>query len=126
MTLQPVVEGLFDEHGLLGGECAGCRRRHFPMAPTCPWCGAAGSVEVRLATEGRLWASTAVRTAPPGYDGPVPYGFGVVELPADGLHVVTLLTESDPASLHEGDAVQYTTMDVGGGASAWAFAPVAP
>ena len=35
--------------------------------------------------------------APPGYNGPVPYGFGVVELDGIGLRVVGRLTEADPA-----------------------------
>jgi uncharacterized OB-fold protein len=121
---RPVTKGLFDEQGLLGGACDGCGRRHFPSAPTCPWCGAGGAQEVRLSTEGRLWSWTAVHTAPPGYEGPVPYGFGVVELPADGLHIVTLLTVSEPDQLQEGDAMRFTTMPVGGGASSWGFAPV--
>jgi len=117
---------MFDEHGLVGGACDPCGRRHFPAAPSCPWCGAPGAREVRLATEGRLWAWTAVLTAPPGYEGPVPYGFGVVELPADGLHVVTLLTTADPATLQEGDAMHFTTVDIAPGKSSWAFAPVVP
>ena len=33
---------------------------------------------------------------PPGYQGEVPYGIGVVELP-EGVRVITRLTESDPA-----------------------------
>ncbi len=124
--MSPVIEGLFDEHGLLGGACDGCGRRHFPATRHCPWCGAAGTAAVRLSSEGRLWAWTAVRTAPPGYEGPVPFGFGVVELPADGLQVVTLLTESDPSRLHEGEPVRFTTVPVGNGSSSWGFAPIVP
>jgi len=67
-----------------------------------------------------------VQSAPPGYTGPVPFGFGVVELADDGLRVITLLTEADPARLHEGDVMRFTTVPVDDdGATAWAFAPAA-
>jgi uncharacterized protein len=121
----PVVDGVFDREGLMGGICAACQQRHFPRAGHCPWCGSDSISMVRLSNEGTLWSWTAVRAAPPGYEGPVPYGFGVVELPADGLRVITLLTESDPARLHEGDAMRFTTVAVGDATEAWAFAPEA-
>ncbi len=123
--LAPVREGLFDDAGLIGGACGACGLRHFPLAGHCPWCGAADVSSVRLSTEGRLWSWTTVHSAPPGYVGSVPFGFGVVELPADGLHVVTLLTESDADRLAAGDAMRFTTVPVGDEQSSWAFAPEA-
>ena len=96
---EPVQPGLFSEAGLIGGECASCGRRHFPRATICPWCGHGEVTEVTLSSEGTLWGWTAVNAAPPGYEGPVPYGFGVVELPADGIQVVTRLVEADPSAL---------------------------
>ena len=48
-------------------------------------------------------------------------GFGVVELPADGLRVVTRLTESDPAALEEGVAMRFTVVPLGPGTVTWAF-----
>jgi len=123
--LAPVSDGLFDADGLIGGACGTCEERHFPRAGHCPWCGAASVSTVRLSSEGTLWSWTAVQTAPPGYEGSVPFGFGVVDLPADGLQVVTLLTESDPELLHVGDAMHFTTVPVGEGVSSWAFAPSA-
>jgi uncharacterized OB-fold protein len=112
----------FSETGLIGGHCAACARRHFPDADVCPWCGRAAVREVVLAREGRLWAWTAVTVAPPGYEGPVPFGFGVVELPADRLRVVTRLTVADPAALHAGEPVVYSVVDVAGH-RAWAYGP---
>ena len=53
---------------------------------------------------GVLWAWTAVTAAPPGYEGPVPYGFGVVELP-EGVRIITRLTEADPAKLTQGQTM---------------------
>jgi uncharacterized OB-fold protein len=122
---EAVIEGLFDDDGLLGGLCGTCDRRHFPLGEHCPWCGSAGPVSARLSTDGTLWSWTSVQAAPPGYDGPVPYGFGVVELPADGLQVVTRLTEADPGRLALGDEMRFTVVEIGAGRTSWAFAPVA-
>jgi len=119
----PVQEGLFTAAGLVGGECDACGRRHFPLAPTCPWCGRDAVAEVMLSTEGTLWAWTAVTAPPPGYAGEVPYGFGVVELPADHLRVVTRLTEADPGRLRAGMPVRFTVVAVAEGLTTWGFEP---
>jgi uncharacterized OB-fold protein len=116
---------LFTEEGLVGGACSACSRRHFPLARWCPWCGADDPAEVGLSTTGTLWAWTAVNAPPPGSVGEVPYGFGVVELPADGLRVVTRLTVADPAALHLGQPMTFTTVDLDPSTTAWAFAPAA-
>lgn len=78
---------------------------------------------VTLSTGGTLWAWTAVNSAAPGYEGPVPYGFGVVELPEDGLRVVTRLSESDPAALRQGMAMRFTTVAVTDATTTWCFEP---
>jgi uncharacterized OB-fold protein len=119
----PVHEGLFTSGGLIGGECGGCGQRHFPRAETCPWCGSTDVSEVKLSTEGSLWAWTAVNSAPPGYEGDVPYGFGVVDLDQDKLQVVTRLVEADPCALQEGMAVRFTIVPLGGGTTTWAYEP---
>ncbi len=69
-------------------------------------------------------------TAPPGYQGPVPYGLGVVALDGEPeLRVVGRLTESDPADARAGDRmrtvvpVELDTED--GPRVTWAFAPEA-
>jgi len=123
---RPVVEGMFDDEGLIGGACAACGRRHFPRAGSCPWCGEGAVTSARLSVEGRLWSWTSVHTAPPGYDGPVPFGFGVVELTDDALQVVTRLTEADPQRLAVGDTMVFTTTLVADETTSWAFAPVTP
>jgi uncharacterized OB-fold protein len=121
---EPVAHGLFTHDGLLGGGCGACGKRHFPRGATCPWCGADDVSEVMLSPDGTLWGWTAVLAAPPGYEGDVPYGFGVVELPADGIQVVTRLTEADPSRLHEGMAVRFTVVALTADTTTWAFAPV--
>ncbi len=110
---------------LLGGWSPSSGRYHFPRADTCPYTGATDVEPVELSTQGRLWAWTAVTAAPPGYDGPVPYGFGVVELP-EGLRVITRLTEADPARLRAGQPMRLVADELAVGANtvvAWAFAP---
>jgi len=125
-------DGLFttgDDPHLIGGRCRACRRLHFPRTDTCPYCGADGVETSELPADGRLWAWTSVTAAPPGYLGPVPYGFGVVELEGC-IRVVTRLTEPDAGALHAGQAVHLVLDEVGGGAEggllSWAFAPDAP
>jgi uncharacterized protein len=110
-----VREGLFsptDPPRLLGSRCVVCGRHHFPRHDTCPYCAADGAQAVELSPTGTLWAWTAVTTAPPGYRGEVPYGFGVVELP-EGLRVVTRLTEADPTRLSAGQAMEMVLVPVG-------------
>lgn len=46
--------------------------------------------------------------APPGYEGKVPYGFGVVEVD-EGLRVVTRITESDAKKLEMGQRMRLVT-----------------
>jgi uncharacterized protein len=129
----PVREGLFtdtDPPRLLGSRCAECGRLHFPRHDTCPFCGAAGARPVELSDRGRLWTWTAVTTAPPGYRGDVPYGFGVVELP-EGLRVVSRLTEPDPTRLAAGQPVHMVVVAVrvdedGHEVTTYAFAPDTP
>jgi uncharacterized protein len=116
-----VIEDTPDGPRLRGGRCGACARHHFPVGAECPWCGSGDVTEVLLSDRGRLWAWTAVTAPPPGYDGDVPYGFGVVELP-EGLRVITRLAESDPAKLHEGDELRLSTITIGE-TTAWEFGP---
>jgi len=130
VTSVPVRAGLFDglpEPRLLGSRCSACGRAHFPRVDICPYCSCGGSEEVELSTSGRLWAWTAVTATPPGYLGEVPYGFGVVELP-EGLRVITRLTEPDPGTLTEGQAMRLVIVplhvdDEGREVLTYAFAP---
>ena len=82
-----IHDGLFelDADGtitLIGGYSPTSGQFHFPLLDTCPYSGATDVERVLLSRDATLWAWTAVTAAPPGYDGPVPYGFGVVELVA--------------------------------------------
>jgi uncharacterized OB-fold protein len=103
-----VHDGLFtDEPRLLGSHCGDCGGYHFPRHETCPYCSSDNVQPTELSTTGTLWSWTAVTAAPPGYEGEVPFGFGVVELP-EGIRVITRLTESDPVALQHGQPMQLT------------------
>jgi uncharacterized protein len=131
---RPVAPDLFDldDDGritLLGGFSPSSGLHHFPRFAICPYSGADDVEPARLADRGRLWAWTAVTAAPPGYAGPVPFGFGVVELDG-GLRVVTRITEADPSVLSFGMAMRLVADPVavdddGTEVVAWAFTPAA-
>jgi len=115
--VKPVRDGLFgrDEHDnpyLLGGRCRACGRLQFPVATTCPACGADTIDAVHLSDHGTLWGWTAVTSPPPGYIGDVPFGFGVVAL-SDGLHVITRIEEPDPSRLEFGLPMRLSLVELG-------------
>ena len=130
---RPITPGLFVEDAggarLLAGRCGSCGKPHFPAGPTCPYCAADGCAEIRVGPDATLRLFTIVQTAPPGYRGPVPYGFGVVELP-EGLCVITRLTEPRLDRLQPGLRMRLTvdvlhTDDEGRPVRSYAFAPEA-
>ena len=117
---------LFEVEGdglvLLGGYSRESGLYHFPLAAVCPYTGADDVEPARLGGPGRLWLWTAVTTAPPGYEGPVPYGFGVVTLEQSDLDVVGRLTTAEVPLLYEGLPMRLVP-DRFGDVTTWAFAP---
>jgi uncharacterized protein len=139
-TRRAIAPGLFELHDdgsltLIGGYSPSSGHHHFPRFPLCPYSGADDVEPARLPDRGTLSLWTAVTAAPPGYSGPVPFGFGIVELHDDsqtdsqtGLRVVTRITEADPAALGFGMAMRLVADVVavdedGTEVVAWAFAP---
>ncbi len=118
-----VEVGAGGQAALIGGYSPSSGLYHFPLAPICPYTGAEDVETVTLSTTGTLWIWTAVTSAPPGYDGPVPFGFGVIELAAESLRVVGRLTESDPTALTLGQTMHVVTEQLPAGDTIWAFAP---
>jgi uncharacterized OB-fold protein len=120
-----VIERTADGVALVGGWSPSSGRHHFPLAERCPYTGADDVERVLLPRTGRLWLWTAVTSAPAGYAGPVPYGFGVVVLDGIDLRVVGRLTEPDPAALAEGVAMAVVTESLPGAdgepLEVWAF-----
>jgi uncharacterized OB-fold protein len=128
-----VRTGLFTDGeapALLGSRCDACGAHHFPAQDTCPYCAATGPQPLELSATGTLWAWTAVTAAPPGYQGEVPFGLGVVELP-EGIRIITRLSTSDPAALAPGQAMELHIVPLhvdadGNDVVSYAFAPAAP
>jgi uncharacterized OB-fold protein len=107
VALVPIHAGLFtmpdDPRGprLLASRCTACSRHLFPAADTCPYCCGDRCEVVAVGAAGTLHLHTVVTSAPPGYRGAVPYGFGVVELP-EGFRVVSRLTSTRLELLRRG------------------------
>jgi len=125
--VRAIHDGLFDldDDGtitLIGGYSRTSGKHHFPVLGACPYSGATDVERVRLSRAGTVWAWTAVTAAPPGYDGTVPYGFGVVELTHERLRIVTRLREPDPTRLAFGQVVELVADELPGGVVTWAFA----
>jgi uncharacterized OB-fold protein len=130
MTTRSIAPDLFDPDGdggptLHGGYSPTSGLHHFPRFARCPYTGADDVEPAELPTTGTLFLWTAVTAPPPGYTGPVPFGFGVVEL-SNGLRVITRLTEPDPGALDAGAAMRLVAEvvavdDDGTEVVAWAF-----
>jgi uncharacterized OB-fold protein len=123
-----IHDGLFTDDGkLLAAHCPDCRRWHFPADADCPYCSGECCTTQTLSGAATLWLFTGVRNRPPGYQGEVPFGFGVVELP-EGLRIITRLTEADPSSLRFGMAMRVVVVPLhvdeeGREVVTYAFAP---
>jgi len=130
---RPIVPDLFSEQPdgprLIAGRCDACSHLHFPIAPVCPYCGDTACERTEVGPHARLWLFTAVTSRPPGYRGPLPYGFGIVELDG-GLRIVTRLTEARLDRLTTGMPMRlvvepFATDDDGAPVRSYAFEPIA-
>jgi len=127
-----IREGLFtdtDPPALLGSRCGACGSVLFPRVDACAYCATDDPEPVELSRRGSLWAWTAVTAPPPGYEGAIPFGIGVVELP-EGVRVISRLTEGDPTALASGQAMELRVVPLhrdedGNDVVTYAFAPVA-
>jgi uncharacterized OB-fold protein len=123
-----VNPALFDEKALLGSRCTNCGSVLFPRADSCTYCATEDPEPIELSPRGTLWSWTAVTAPPPGYEGEIPFGIGIVELP-EGVRVITRLTESDPAALRAGQAMEFRVVPLhtdpdGNDIHTYAFAPL--
>jgi uncharacterized protein len=97
---------------LLGGWSPTSGLRHFPRSPVCPFTGADDVEPVDLPRAGTVWLHTSVNLPPPGYGGPVPYQFGVVEL--DGQPLLRIISRLAGESLAPGTRVELTGEELPG------------
>jgi uncharacterized protein len=125
VATDPIVEGLvaFGDDGscrLLGHRCRACGVLGFPRTPVCGSCATSDPEAIELGESGgTLFGWTTVTAAPPGYEGSVPYGLGVVELD-EGIRVLgRLIGAGDEAALTFGQRMVCVPDPLG----VWAFAP---
>lgn len=100
-----------DEPALLGGRCRSCQGLSFPVEAFCPYCGTPDPEAVPLATTGTIYSYAIARFASPGYQGEVPFGVGLVDLP-DGIRVASTLIAEPIDRLHIGAAVRFRLLEV--------------
>ena len=82
---------------LLGGRCLACARVSFPAQTSCPYCSVEGCETVELSSRGVIEVCTTVINRPPGYEGTLPFGLGVVELP-EGLRIIARINRPSTAT----------------------------
>jgi len=105
----PVKAGLWESAGaevyLVGSRCGACGEMFFPKKESvfCPHCQHKSLSDARLSGEGDISTFTVVCQQPGGgfYKGPVPYAYGVVQLP-EGVNVQTLFTGCEPEKIKVG------------------------
>ncbi|MFZ5631501.1 MAG: Zn-ribbon domain-containing OB-fold protein [Bacillota bacterium] len=105
----PLKEGLWllsdGEVRLVGSGCSLCGEIFFPKKESkfCPHCQREGLQDVILGNRGKISTYTVVCQQPAGgfYKGPVPYAYGVVQLP-EGVNVETLFTGCDLGKIKTG------------------------
>jgi uncharacterized OB-fold protein len=128
---RPIHPGLFTtgaaDPRLLAARCEACVRLHFPATDACPYCGGDRCTVVEVGPGATLFLFTTIARRPPGYRGPLPYGFGVVELP-EGLRIVTRLSGIDERRLAPGLRMRLViepihTDDDGAHVHSYAFTP---
>ena len=123
-----LLAGTPDAPILIGSACRACGTVTFPRQASCPRCTSTDVAVHHLARKGTLWSWTVQRFRPksPPYVGEdseefEPYGVGYVELPGE-VRVEARLTESDPARLRIGMAMELTLIPAPGRAEVMTFA----
>jgi uncharacterized protein len=93
-----------DPPALLTSRCIECGARFFPRRGICGACFCDALEDTVSAGTGLIYTFTIVRSKGPGYEGPVPYALGIVELD-EGLRVEVNLDARDLDQLAIGDRV---------------------
>ena len=116
MSLPPIDRSVLrvDDDGitLLGGRSTTSGQRPFPRSPVCPFTGADDVEPIDLPRAGTVWLHTSVNLPPPGYAGPVPYQFGIVEL--DGEPLLRIVSRLSGEGLAPGTRVELTGEELPG------------
>lgn len=66
---------------LLGTKCETCGEIYIPPRNLCPACRRKGVLnEIELSGKGKVYSFTIIKTAPEGFEEPVPYITGIIKL----------------------------------------------
>jgi uncharacterized OB-fold protein len=110
----PIVEGLFtmpsspDERPqLIGSRCKACGEVFCPKRLICAHCYEQDAEEISLSGKGKLYTYTIIRAPVLGYQGPIPFVVGQIELP-EGLTIQSILTGCEPERLEIGMPMEIT------------------
>ncbi len=94
-----------DPPGLLTSRCTECGAGFFPRRRICAICFCDSMKDAVSTGPGIIYTFTIVRSKGPGYEGPVPYALGIVELD-EGFRVEVNLDARDLDQLAIGDLVR--------------------
>ena len=94
---------------LQGSRCRACGTVMFPKRLRCVACFGPEVEDALLPRSGEVRTFTTVRQAPLGYEGPVPYSLGQVQL-ADDLLVLAHLVGKPMSDWRVGDKVDTCAM----------------
>src|SRR5665213_2686208 len=87
---------------LLGGQCAACNTRMFPLSPICHKCWSDRVERVELPSHGTLYSYSIVHVGPAPWK--LPYALGYVDLPGD-VRVLAHIHADPPSRLAIGAEV---------------------
>lgn len=94
---------------LIGSRCGNCGEVFFPKKSNgwCVHCQRRTLEEVLLSPRGRIAAITVVEQQPAGgfYHGPVPYAYGLVDMP-EGIRVTSLITADNLGAIKVGSEAE--------------------
>ena len=119
----PIKEGFWTERStgnediqLIGSKCSSCGEIFFPKKEKgwCIHCQQKALEDIMLSRRGKLASFSVVMQQPGGefYSGPVPYAYGVVDLP-EGVRVESLLSTDDFDRLEVGKDVELVIEKLG-------------
>jgi len=97
---------------LLGVKCQSCSEYVFGTPTFCPKCMSPDLKAVELSKRGILRTFTVIWAPPPGWQGPVPYILGAVELP-EGPDILSEVVDCPRESVKIGMPMELT-LRVGG------------
>ena len=94
---------------LIGSHCENCGEVYFPKKPKgwCVHCQHQTLEDVLLSPRGRISTITVVQQQPAGgfYHGPVPYAYGLVDMP-EGVRVLSRITANDLGAIQVGSEAE--------------------